>query len=62
MSRQLSVGTLDHLATVARLKLPEDRYAPVTEAVELVMGLTDSLDDIELGETVPATAFNAQWE
>jgi hypothetical protein len=29
--------------------------------VTMVLGLYDSLDEIEVGETPPASAFDARW-
>lgn len=52
----------DHLLALARLELPAERRAAAGPVVDMVMGLFDSLDEIEVGETPPATAFDARWE
>lgn len=54
--------TLDELARMARLELSPERKAAVGPAVDLVHGLVDQLDAVELGDVPPATAFDARWE
>lgn len=54
--------TIDVLLTFARLELSVERRAAAGPVVDMVMGLFDSLDAIEVGETPPATAFDARWE
>lgn len=39
-----------------------ERRAAAGPVVDMVMGLFDSLDEIEVGEAPPATAFDARWE
>ncbi len=58
----LGDDALDQLLSVARLELPAARRAAAGPVVDMVMSLFDSLDDIEVGETPPATAFDARWE
>ena len=59
-----SVGdeAFDHLLALARLDLSPDRRAVAGPVVDMVLGLFDSLDEIDVGETPPATAFDARWE
>ena len=54
--------TLEHLTRVARLPLSGERQAAAGGALGVVYGLIDLLDDLELGETPPATAFDPRWE
>ena len=58
----LGDAALDQLLSVARLDLPAERRAAAGPVVGMVMGLFDSMDEIEVGETPPATAFDARWE
>ena len=58
----LGDAAFDQLLAFARLDLPAERKATAGPAVQMVMGLFDSLDDVEVGETPPATAFDARWE
>jgi Asp-tRNA(Asn)/Glu-tRNA(Gln) amidotransferase C subunit len=53
---------LDQLLALARLDLSAERRATVSPAVDMVIGLFDSLDEVEVGETAPAPAFDARWE
>jgi Asp-tRNA(Asn)/Glu-tRNA(Gln) amidotransferase C subunit len=62
MSRRFSGPVFDSVAGVARLAVPADRTDDVRESVEKVYGLIDKLDELDLGETPPATAFDARWE
>lgn len=62
MARVLNDETLTTLLGIARLDLPAERYEAVKAATETVFALADALDDIELGETAPATAYDARWE
>jgi hypothetical protein len=58
----LGDAAFDQLLSVARLELPAERRAAAGPVVDMVMSLFDSLDEIEVGETPPATAFDARWE
>ena len=62
MSRSFPGQVFDSAALVARLEIPEDRSESVRGALESAYGLIDKLDDLDLGETPPATAFDARWE
>ncbi|SFO47432.1 hypothetical protein SAMN05216207_10652 [Pseudonocardia ammonioxydans] len=57
-----SGSTLDELLRMARLELAPERVAAVGPTVGDIYGLMDRLDAVELGEVVPATAFDARWE
>ena len=52
---------LDQLLAHARLDLSPERRAAAGPAVTMVLGLYDSLDEIAVGETPPAAAFDARW-
>lgn len=54
--------TLDELLRMARLDLGPERVAVVGPTVDEIYGLMDRLDAVELGDTAPATAFDARWE
>jgi Asp-tRNA(Asn)/Glu-tRNA(Gln) amidotransferase C subunit len=58
----LGDAAFDQVLAFARLDLSAERKAVAGPAVEMVSGLFDSLDEIEVGETPPATAFDARWE
>ncbi len=51
-----------YAARVARLNLSADRLEVVGPALEGIYALIDTLDAFPLGETPPATAFDARWE
>lgn len=51
----------DQLLAHARLDLDPDRRTAAGPAVAMVLGLYDSLDEVAVGETPPATAFDARW-
>ncbi len=53
---------LDQLLSFARLELTPERRAAVGPALDLILGLMDSLDVVDVGETPPATAFDPRWE
>jgi Asp-tRNA(Asn)/Glu-tRNA(Gln) amidotransferase C subunit len=54
--------SLDTAALTARLEIPEDRADAVRTSLESIYALIDRLDELDLGETPPATAFDARWE
>jgi hypothetical protein len=62
MPRSLPREAFDSLALVARLPVAEDRAELVRSTVEFAHALIGKLDELDLGETAPATAFNARWE
>lgn len=49
------------LAEHARLPLTEERVTDATGLLQLVQSLIDQLDAVDLGETPPATSFDARW-
>jgi hypothetical protein len=51
----------DQLLAHARLDLDAERRTAAGPAVTMVHGLYDDLDGIAVGETPPATAFDARW-
>jgi len=60
--RTFSGPALVSAADNARLTLSEERLAVVGPALTQIYGLIDALDSVDLGETPPATAFDARWE
>ncbi|PRZ41602.1 hypothetical protein CLV47_109149 [Antricoccus suffuscus] len=46
---------------MARLDLSDARKEAVAPALDMVHGLVDLLDGIELGDVPPASSFNARW-
>jgi Asp-tRNA(Asn)/Glu-tRNA(Gln) amidotransferase C subunit len=52
----------DAAARTARLKIPEHRAEMVLGALASIYEVIDVLDSLPLGETAPATAFDARWE
>jgi Asp-tRNA(Asn)/Glu-tRNA(Gln) amidotransferase C subunit len=62
MSRQVTRQVFDAAEQLARLDVGEDRADLVRGALETAYALIDTLDELDLGETPPATAFNARWE
>ena len=59
--RSFSGEALASALRTARLELTEERAALVGPTVEGIYALIDRLDDVPLGETPPATAFDARW-
>lgn len=49
------------LAEHARLPLREDHLADTTALLQLVDSLVDRLAAVDLGDTPPATTFDARW-
>lgn len=62
MSRSFSRPVFESVAGVARLTVPADRTDAVRKSIETLYALIDRLDELDLGETPPATAFDARWE
>jgi hypothetical protein len=60
--KPLSGVALDTLLAFARLELSADRRAAAGPVMDLLIGLSDTLDAVEVGETPPASAFDARWE
>ena len=58
----LTGATLQALAGVARLNVPEARQEPVRSALDRIYALLDGLDAVPVGETPPANAYDARWE
>ena len=50
------------LAKHARLDLTPKRAADLAPALDGILDLLDSLDEVKLGETAPAFAYRAKWE
>jgi Asp-tRNA(Asn)/Glu-tRNA(Gln) amidotransferase C subunit len=49
------------LARAARLQLSEARAAELAGTMSAIFGLLERLDEVALGETAPAFAFQAKW-
>jgi Asp-tRNA(Asn)/Glu-tRNA(Gln) amidotransferase C subunit len=62
VARTISPQALETAALMARLEIPEDRAESVRTSLTSVYALVDRLDELDLGETPPATAFDARWE
>jgi hypothetical protein len=62
MPRTFDGDALERALAAARLDVPADRKEILRADVESMYGVIDELDTLELGETPPATAFNARWE
>jgi hypothetical protein len=60
--RTFSAETTAHAARAARLDLAAERHEAVGAFLGEMYALIDRLDDVPLGETPPATAFDARWE
>ena len=61
-ARSFTSDQLMYAARAARLNLSPDRLEVVGPALEGIYALIDTLDAFSLGETPPATAFDARWE
>lgn len=63
ISRPSTAGApLELLAAHVRLAISSDRAEEIAAQVDQITALIDLLDAIDLGETPPATAFDARWE
>jgi hypothetical protein len=60
--RSFPPESLRHAARGARLELTADRLEEVGQLLTDTYALIDLLDDVPVGETPPATAFDARWE
>jgi hypothetical protein len=60
--RSFAGEALTHAARTARLELNAERAGLVGPTAEAIYALIDRLDEVPLGETPPATAFDARWE
>ncbi len=60
--RAFPAEAMAHAARAARLELGVDRAEPVGRALAEMYAIIDRLDAVPLGETPPATAFDARWE
>jgi hypothetical protein len=61
-ARTFRGASFEQACQIARLELSAERRAVVGPALEGVYALIDTLDAVELGESAPATAFDARWE
>lgn len=57
----VSPETLQALSAHARLPMPEERVGDAAATLQLIQSLIDALDDVDLGDTPPATTFDARW-
>jgi len=60
--RSFPPESLRHAAAGARLELTDDRLEEVGQLLADTYALIDLMDDVPLGDTPPATAFDARWE
>jgi len=61
-ARPFQGEAFEHACRTARLDLTAERRAVVGPTLEGIYALIDLLDAVELGETPPATAFDARWK
>jgi Asp-tRNA(Asn)/Glu-tRNA(Gln) amidotransferase C subunit len=61
-ARSSTSDQLMYVARAARLNLSADRLEVIGPTLEGIYALIDTLDAFPLGETPPATAFDARWE
>jgi Asp-tRNA(Asn)/Glu-tRNA(Gln) amidotransferase C subunit len=63
-TERLPVGEadLERLLALARLELTAERRQVVGPALDMIIALMDTFEDIDIGETPPATAFDPRWE
>ena len=54
-------ATVITLARAARLQLSQARAEELAPTMDVVFGLLDRLDEVALGETAPAFAYQAKW-
>jgi Asp-tRNA(Asn)/Glu-tRNA(Gln) amidotransferase C subunit len=54
-------ATVITLARAARLQLSQARAEELAGTMDVVFGLLDRLDEVALGETAPAFAYQAKW-
>ena len=54
-------ATVITLARTARLQLGQARAEELAGTMDVVFGLLDRLDEVALGETAPAFAYQAKW-
>ena len=54
--------TLNELARMARLDLPVERLSVIGPAVNLLYGLVDQLDAVDLSDIPSAATFNPRWD
>lgn len=53
--------TVRSLAAHARLPMPDERVNDAAGTLAVVQSLIDGLDAVDLGDTPPATTFDARW-
>jgi Asp-tRNA(Asn)/Glu-tRNA(Gln) amidotransferase C subunit len=54
-------ATVITLARAARLQLSQARAEELAPTMDVVFGLLERLDEVALGETPPAFAYQAKW-
>lgn len=58
----ISGERLKEMAANVRLELSDARAGELAPVAEQVFGLLDGLDEVALGDTPPAFAFDARWK
>lgn len=61
-ARLFSAEVLASAARTARLDVAPERLETVGRTLTEMYALIDRLDDVPLGDTPPATAFDPRWE
>lgn len=59
---ELDEQSFQALLAHARFELAPDRHDMVRDLLQTVAGVLDSLDAYPLGQTPPASAYDARWE
>ena len=59
--RRFTAEALTHLAQDANLELPAERHEAVSGVLQSMYAYIDRMDEVELGETYPATTFDARF-
>jgi Asp-tRNA(Asn)/Glu-tRNA(Gln) amidotransferase C subunit len=57
----VDAATVITLARAARLQLSQARAEELASSMDAVFDLLDRLDEVALGETAPAFAYQAKW-
>lgn len=57
----VTAAGLAELLAAAGLQLPEDRHGGLLGSLNGVRQLLGALEDVDVGETPPAAAFDARW-
>lgn len=59
---EINFTTIQQIAAMVRYPLTDERAAELVPHLTNLLAALDMLDEIPLGETPPATAFDPRWE